>query len=165
MIAQDERVTGVIPAAKIKTGMFSTKAYTLVVTDRRLLLAEMTDAAVKRHVEEARAEKKAEGGGFLGQWGAQLGAALRFADRYLAMSPEVILAETPGNAALTPAELRSIKVERKKDRGGDDEPDRDYLRITIEAGSGKREFNTDGEHPKVDQARALLAATFGAIVR
>jgi hypothetical protein len=37
-----ERIVGVIPTARTKTGLFSKKIYTLVVTDRRMILAEMT---------------------------------------------------------------------------------------------------------------------------
>lgn len=165
MLAQDERVVGVIPTARTKTGIFSTKTYTLVVTDRRLILAEMTNAALKGYIEESRAAEKGKGGGFFGQWGAQIGAMLTFANRYLEMSPDAVVGETPGNTALAPADVRSIKVERKRDRGDDGQPDRDFLRITIEASTGKREFNTDGEHPKADQARGMLFATFGPLVR
>jgi hypothetical protein len=60
--------------------------------------------------------------------------------------------------------VRGIKVERKTDRN-DDGPNRDYLRVTIEAASGKRVFATDGEAPRVDQARAMMATTFGSLVK
>ena len=162
-----ERIVGVIPTARIKTGLFSKKAYTLVVTDRRMILAEMTNAALKGAIEEARATRKAEGGGFFGQWGAQIGASIDFAKRYLSMTPEAILAETPGNVALLPGDVKSIKVERKTERRNEDNigGDRDYLRITVEAQGTRREFNTDGEDPRADSARGLLAATFGQLVR
>jgi hypothetical protein len=163
-MAQDEKVIGVIPLARTKTGMFSTKTYTLVVTDLRLIMAEATSQVMKALTEEARAAKKAEGGGFFGQWGAQIAASLHYADRYLAMDPEAIVAETPGNAVLTPSEVRGIKVERRTERN-DDGPNRDYLRVTIESTSGKRVFNTDNEDPRVDEARALLATTFGTLVK
>lgn len=165
-MSQDERVIGVIPGAKIKTGLFSSKTYTLVVTDRRLILAEMTSAALKICVEAARAAEKTVFGRDLSQWQAQLAALPEhFANRYLAMSPYVILAETPGNGALAPADVRGIKVEHKTDRRDDDATRRDYLRITIETADGKREFNTDGEHPRADPARGMFAATFGPLVR
>lgn len=161
-----EQILGVIPSAQIKTGMFSKKTYTLVVTNTRLLFAELTNDALKGAIEEARAAKKAAGGGFFGQWGAQMGVALHFAERYLALDPETILAETTGNFAISPSEVKSIKVERKTEHGNDDNAmDRDYLRLTIEAQGNKREFNTEGENPRVNDARALLATTFGQLVR
>ena len=60
--------------------------------------------------------------------------------------------------------MRGIKVERKTDRE-EDKPDRDYLRVTVETTSGKRVFATDGEAPLVDQARAMMATTFGSLVK
>ena len=161
-MTQDERVTGVIPLARTKTGMFSTKTYTLVVTDRRLIMAEATSAVMKDVAEDARASKKAEGGGFFSQWGAQIAASIHYADRYLALSPDAIAAETPGNIVLAPSDVRAVKVERKTDRE-EDKPDRDYLRVTIETTSGKRTFDTDNEDPRADDARALLASLFGSV--
>lgn len=157
-----EAVIGIIPNAKIKAGMFKTKRYTLVFTNYRLLLAEARDELVKRQVEQARAQAKAQGSGFFGQWGAQL--KTKFGQQYLGADPNAIIAETPGNGALTPADIRSLKIERKLKDDGDDSmvP---YLRITIEAASGKFEFETDGEEPVVDQARGMAASVFGGLVR
>ena len=83
------------------------------------------------------------------------------------MPPKAILAETPGNIALLPRDVTSIKVERKSERRNEDSigGDRDYLRITVEAQGAKREFNTDGENPGVDSARGLLIAACGHLVR
>jgi hypothetical protein len=82
--------------------------------------------------------------------------------RYLALNPDAIVAETPGNIVLAPSDVRAVKVERKTDRE-EDKPDRDYLRVTIEAASGKRVFNTDNEDPRAGDARALLASLFGSV--
>jgi hypothetical protein len=60
--------------------------------------------------------------------------------------------------------VRGIKVERKTDRE-EDKPDRDYLRVTVETTSGKRTFEAYGEAPRVDQARAMMATTFGSLVK
>jgi hypothetical protein len=161
-----EVVIGVIPSAKTKTGMFSSTAYTLVVTNYRLLFAKMTNDLVKENTAQVRAEAKAQGAGFFGQWGAQLKAAFAFAQRYLAMHPEAILAETPGNGFVAPAQVRQIKVERKwRSAGSDDDSSQPYLRITIETTAGKTTYDTDGETPGVNDAKLLLSRTFGASVR
>jgi hypothetical protein len=60
--------------------------------------------------------------------------------------------------------VRGIKVERETDRE-EDKPDRDYLRVTVETTSGKRSLETDNEDPRADEARALLASTFGSLVK
>ena len=163
-----EMVIGVIPCAKTKTGMFSTAAYTLVVTNYRIILARMTNDLVKQNIEQVRAQAKSQGAGFFGQWGAQLKASFSFAQRYLAMYPAAILAESPGNTAVPPFEVRQIHVERKwRSSGGDNDNDNDqpYLRITIEAIAGKTTYETDGETPSLNDAKALLWRTFGGLVR
>ena len=161
-----EVVIGVIPSAKTKTGMFSTAAYTLVVTNYRLLLARMTNDLAKENTAQVRAEAKAQGAGFFGPWGAQLKAAFAFAQRYMAMHPEAILAESPGNGFVAPSQVRQVKVERKlRSTGSDVEDSQPYLRITIETTAGKTTYDTDGETPNVNDAKLLLSRTFGPLVR
>ena len=161
-----EVVIGVIPSAKTKTGMFSTAAYTLVVTNYRLIFARMTNDLVKQNTERVRAEAKAGGAGFFGQWGAPLKAAFAFAQRYLAMEPAAILAESPGNGFVDPSQVRQLKVERKWcSAGSDDDNSQAYLRIIIETTAGKTTYDTDGETPNVNDTKLLLSRTFGALVR
>ena len=81
------------------------------------------------------------------------------------MAPEAILAETPGNWALLPGQVSSIKVERKSRPGGEDGPDFDFVKITIEAAGGKGTYETDGDRPGQQEVQALLARTFGPVVR
>jgi hypothetical protein len=162
----DETVIGIIPSARMKTGFFSSKAFTLVFTDRRLILAEMTKELRNAEVERARAEAKAEGGGRLSQLGAQLKGSFSFGAQYLGADPGAILAERPGNAALAPADVRSLKIERKtRNAGSDDDFEQQFLKITIETAAGKQAYETDAEKPKLDEARALAARVFGAAVR
>jgi len=158
-----ERVVGVIPIARTKTGMFSTKTYTLVFTTHRLILAEMTKQAVSAQVEHARSEAKDAGKGTMGQWGAQLKSSIAFGAHYLAFDPEAVLAETPGNAAIPAAEIRKLTVDRRSRSAGagDDAMDVPCLRVSLETGSGKRSFDTDNEHPPLDEARALVAGLLG----
>ena len=159
----DETVIGVIPTARIKTGFFSSKAYTLVFTDRRLILAEMTKDLVNAQIERSRAAAKEQGGGFLSQWGAQLKSSFSFGSQYRGADPAAILAETPGNSALGPADVRSIKIERKTRSSGsdDDVTEQQFLKITVETAAGKQTYDTDAEKPKLDEARAMAAAVFG----
>ena len=161
-----ETVLGVIPDARIKTGLLKSEGWVLVVTDQRLLGARITDELMKNVVEQARAEAKASGSGFFGQWGAQLKAGFALSQRYSAMTPETILAETPGNWALLPSQVGSIKVERKsRNSGSDSDVEINYLKITIEAAGGKGSYETNDDKPDQREVQALLARTFGAAVR
>ncbi len=159
-----ETVLGVIPDARIKTGFLNSESWVLVVTDQRLLGARVTNELMKHIVEQARAQAKASGSGFFGQWGAQLKASFAFGQRYCALSPDAILAETPGNWALWPGQVRSIKVERKS-RGRGEDIEVDYLKITIETPGGRGTYETNDDKPGQREVQGLLARTFGAAVR
>ena len=160
-----EKVLGDIPDARIKTGFLKSETYVLVVTDQRLLGAHLTDELVKRVAAEAKAEAKGAGKGVFGQWGAQLKAGFAIGQRYLAMTPEAILAETPGNWALAPAQVRSIKVEKKSRGGDDDAPSIDFLRITIETAGGKGAYETNDDKPGQKEVKEMLGRLFGPLVR
>jgi hypothetical protein len=163
----DETVIGVIPTARIKTGFFASKALTLVFTNQRLILAEMTKDLVNAEIERSRAAAKEQGGGFLSQWGAQLKSSFSFGSHYLGADPAAILAERPGNSALGPGDVRGIRIERQTRSSGsdDDVTEQQFLRITIETAAGKQTYATDAEKPKLDEARALAASVFGPAVR
>jgi hypothetical protein len=159
-----EAVVGVIPAAKMKTGMFSSKTFALVVTDRRLLIAEQTSELSKRRAEEAKEAAKATGKGFVGQLVASTGTGFDHGRHYLAMDPAAILAESPGNGALGPGDVREVKVDRKT-TSDDDGNFESSLRITVKTARGDTTWNTSDETPARDEARALLARVFGAAVK
>ncbi len=160
-----ETVLGAIANARFKTGMFKAEKWVLVVTDQRLLGARLTDELARSIVEQARAQAGASGSGFFGQLGVGLKAASTIGQRYCAMTPQAILAETPGNWALLPGQVSSIKVERKSRPGGEDGPDLDFVRITIEAAGGKGTYETSDDKPGQREVQALLARTFGPVVR
>jgi hypothetical protein len=158
-------VLGAIPDAKTKTGLFSYTGWVLVVTDQRLLGAHITNEIMKHAMEEARAQAKASGSGFFGQWGAQLKASVTLGRRYCAMTPEAILAETPGNWAVVPGQVRSIKVEDKERQQGDGTFEFHYLKITLETVDGKVTYETNDASPNQREAQELLARTFGPAVK
>lgn len=97
-----EAVYAVIPNATLRAGFLGvkTRQYTLILTDRRIIFAQITMAMMKQLVAEARDGAKSEGKGFFGQWGAQLTAYSAFAERYLEMPPEQTLSEAADNFAI-----------------------------------------------------------------
>jgi hypothetical protein len=156
-----EQVIGYIPVARMKTGLFSSKAYSVVFTSRRIILAELTNAIVTAAVNEARAEAKAEGKGFFGQWGAQIKAGFTVAERYLAMDPDAIAAETPGNESIALAEVRKLEIDREEKEKN--EIEQHYLRIRIQTPTRKLQLDTDSEMPSRDEARAIADRALGAV--
>jgi hypothetical protein len=162
----DETVIGIIPTARIKTGFFSSKAFTLVFTNQRLIMAEMTKDLVNAQIERSRAAAKDQGGGFLSQWTAQIKSSFSFGSHYLGADPAAVLAESPGNSALGQADIRGMKIERKtRNAGSDDDFEQQFLKITIETAAGRQTYETDAEKPKLDEARGMAASVFGPAVR
>ncbi len=159
---QGEQIVGIIPMARTKTGFFSSKAYTLVFTSYRLILAEARKELVDAEIARSRAAAKAGGSGFLGQIGAQIKASNRFGQHYAGWDPDAILAETAANVAFAPPEIRVLKVDRKsRSVGTDDDIEQEYLHITLETAGGKRTYDTDAEEPDVAVARALVTGLLG----
>ena len=104
-----ERIVSAASGLSLKAGLIKRVQYTLVMTNYRILFAQTTSAMLKQNVMEARDNAKAEGAGFFKQWGAQISAGFSFADRYLEMTPDQILAETPGNWALEIGRIQKVK--------------------------------------------------------
>lgn len=104
-----ERIISAASGLSLKAGVIKRVNYTVVMTNYRILFAQTTTAMLKQNVAEARDTAKAEGGGFFKQWGAQIASGFNFADRYLEMTPEQILAETAGNWALEISRIQKVK--------------------------------------------------------
>jgi len=137
-----------------------------VFTDRRLILAEATKDLVNAETGRTRAAAKEEGGGSFSQWSAQLKSGFSFGAHDVGTDPLATLAESPGNSAVDPGDVRTIKIERKsRTVGGDDGVDVQFLKVTIETASGKQTYETDDEKPKLDEARSLAASVFGPAAR
>ena len=103
--AATENIIGVIPGISRMKGIFKVEAYHIVVTEKRLIFAIVTNQAMK---EEAQ---KSSGKGF----GGFLKTAISGNDltpRYINMPPEQALHETPGNFSVDLSAIRKVKVEQ-----------------------------------------------------
>ena len=155
-----EQAIGAIPDALRKTGMFTSTPFTLVVTNRRLIAAQVTDAVKRAHAAE---QKAAAGGprlgGLLGR-----GGGTPLADRYRTMHPDAIAAESPANLVFTPGLVRDIVVQRGE-RARDEDTMESYLFIRITDARGSHDYSTGAEVPRLADAAALLYSVFGPVVR
>lgn len=155
-----ETVLGVIPNAK-KMKMFGAAwdTYTIVVTPRRMILAQMTQAMLNAAVAEANARAKAEGKGFFGIMGDQLAASFGFGKRYEKMPPEQALLETPGNFAIENQRITAIKLKSiEKENGGMDWRE---FKMIIESMDGKFEYVIAED----DRFTTLLQTAYGERVK
>jgi hypothetical protein len=103
--AAQERLTGIIPAVSRKKGLFSVEGFNVIVTEKRIIFAAMTNEMVK-----AEAAKQGQKGFFAGMLGAAT-VGYTFYKRYLDMAPEAALRENPQNFAIELGRIRKIKLE------------------------------------------------------
>ncbi len=104
-----ERIVGLIPAVRRKTGLFSSKVYNLVVTDRRILFAEASKELLKQAAADATWESKEQGKGFLASTMSTATSSTRVYQKYWEMAPKDILAETSGNYAVALEDVKSVR--------------------------------------------------------
>ena len=140
--ASGEQILAVIGGLTLVAGFMGLKqkAYTLIITERRLVFVEITKEKATAAVNAARDQAKAEGKGFFGQWGAQIASAGSYNDAYWRMSPDVALAETPGNWAVERSQYQGAKFRMGMTDENTNTPDV----LTIKASTGKWKFNVSG---------------------
>jgi len=137
--ASGEEILGIIPnARKMKMMGMAYDTFTLVVTGRRMIHAQLTQAMLTSAIAEAQEKAKAEGKGFFGVWGDQMAASFGFAKRYETLSPDVALAETPGNIAIENSRITSVVVSEV--RSNDDDGSSNQLRLKITSADGSFEY-------------------------
>jgi hypothetical protein len=86
--------------------------YTLVLTDRRIIIAQLTAKMLNEAAAEANREGKSEGKGFFERWGDQLKTTSAYSKKYLDMEPEKILQEDSDNFALENSDIKKIGIKR-----------------------------------------------------
>ena len=137
--SQTEPTMGVILLRKPKSlGRYDT--YSGVLTNQRVIFAQMTSEMLTRAAQEARDQAKAEGKGFWGQWSDQLKGTFGYTKKYLTMPPQAILAETPGNFALNNNTINEVKVHLK---GANQQNQRRELEVEFCSTAGKHVFRMD----------------------
>lgn len=125
------------------------KTYSLVITDRRIIFAELTKERITSMVNKARDAAKARGKGFMGQWGAQLGTSFAYHEVYWQMVPDAVLAETPGNFAIDRSEFKEAKFHAGvMYDDGRNTPDE----LVIKTTSGKHKLMVNGSLSAVKDA-------------
>ena len=128
---------GVITFQKTKSlGRYDT--YTGVITSERMIFAQMTAQMLNDAANQAREQAKAEGKGFFAAWGDQLKSTLGYSKRYLTMSPEATLAETPGNFVIPNNTIHEIKIHLRGDHNDNQRRD---LEAEIKTSSGTYKYH------------------------
>lgn len=116
------------------------KRYTLILTDRRIIFAELTKERLAGVMDQARNEAEIEGKGLLGKWGAQLRAGSDYHDVYRQMTPDAALAESPENFAVELAAIKKVKFKT----GSVDEQHVSFDQVIIKTTSDTFKMNVGG---------------------
>jgi len=164
--AAGEPVVGVISVQRRKGFMGAgVETFSVLVTPYRLAFVLVSDQVMKQAVAAARDQAKAEGKGFFGQMGAQMGWLGALNRRYQETPVDVSLAQAPGSFVILNQEVRSIHAKDPAiiQVGIQRRDDNNRSEMTIETGGGKQKWEL--VDMKAKEARAILQQTLGGVVR
>ena len=146
---------GVIPhLLQREPGHIGSKHFTLIVTDRRLIVAQFTVQMIRETQADSKRRAKEEGKGFLGRLFAGSFISSDYADRYWNMAPEQILLETTGNFAVEIPTVSAVVIEHHVSKS--EESRFDVYELRIESTEGVSSYVFDGDPEDVKMLRQIL---------
>ncbi len=148
-----ERITGVVP--DLRTGMFGNKSFSLVITDRRLIFAQITNELLKQEREKAVNDN---GGGFMSKWKASMGSHYNFHERYFNMDPEAVLRENPNNYEIRPEQIHSVKLNSSRVWSNDGKQSPNKMVVKWSRGKNKYDFQRVNTNEVKKALQPLLGA-------
>ena len=107
----DEKIVGIIPNVSRKKGLFNSELCNLVVTNRRLIVAILSDEMQKEATQKADQEAKEHGEGRFKRFVKAAEAHYSVYQKYLSMPVEEIISETEGNFFIDASQIKSIGIE------------------------------------------------------
>lgn len=153
-----EPVLGIIRGLGQQKGLKAI-SYNLIVTQQRLVFAELTPQMLKSAVGQAKQEAKGEGRGLFGQWGAMATANAKLCERYLTTPIDMIIRENPRNFVIYPQQIKNVRIliANRYDESGNN-----IDRLVIRATS-KMTFLLKGTNAR--ETKQLLRQALGPIVK
>ncbi len=152
----EETALGVISNLRKHSFLGTGPTFTLVVTDRRLVFAQLTKRMLQEAAAAAQHQGKAEGKGFFSRWGDQLRTAATVHQRYLQMSVESMLAETAGNFAIENAAVLALSIKGAGDSQFD-ASSKPTTKLKLETSTGTHRLDADSFSKEwVDLLRSAL---------
>lgn len=110
-----EIVYGVL-GGSLKLGMFKSTAAAVVVTNRRLVYAIITDRMTKEAVKRSSDQAKEDGRGFLGRMGAALTATSDLVKGFALQDPDDVASMNPDNFSVPVDSVVSARFDRVTNR-------------------------------------------------
>jgi hypothetical protein len=157
----EERIVGIVPHLLKSTGYARSRQYTLIVTDRRLIVAQITAQMMEeiRTQSKARAQQGRKGmfGGLLAGRVFSIGDIVEYSNRYWGMAPDQIVMETPGNLALETASISVAAVQHEYAQPDEDSSIRaDWYVLDLVSTQGSYSFNFDADPQDMSVLRSVL---------
>jgi hypothetical protein len=132
-----EQIVGVIPNAK--AGMMGNKCFNVVVTNYRVIMAQLTSQMIKEEAARITEQARAEGKGRLGTFMSTATCGTSIYQRYFNMDPEKILTENPGNYFIDLRSIATVKV--RAGRWDEENRNPNELRMKWNGGKLNLKFN------------------------
>jgi len=148
-----ESIVGIIPNAH--AGMMGNKCYNVVVTNYRLIMAQLTKQMIMDEAKRVKEQARAEGKGRLSTFAATATCGTTIFQKYFQMDPESILIENGGNYFI---DLRSIKSWKVK-QGYHDEERANPNELKIKWNDGKITLKFNGI--SANEAKNMLSSVLG----
>lgn len=154
----EETIVGIIP--NTHSGMFGQKAYNLIVTNERLIIATLTSEMIKQHAKETSENGKAAGEGRLKRWAKSAFSGYNYYEKYFNMNPDDILAEHQDNYYLDAGMIKKISVKQ----GHIDHESGKSLPNELKIKSSKGKLKFTFSQITVKEAKKYLSNPFSGLV-
>lgn len=146
-----EHVVGVIPHLVQAQEKLTSKQWTLVATNKKIILVQFSAALMQEAL--ALSKSKAKGfGKILAGKVLLAGDVVEFCRRYFTMSPENIVAETPGNVSIDLPDVRRAYIDFEQEAKDEDshiQMDRYILELVTNKGEFRYVFDADPQDMRV----------------
>ncbi len=152
-----ETITGMLPY--LNSGVFGQKAYSMIITDQRIIIAKFSNKRYKEELNKHNKELKDQGVGTLGRMKESMGYTHTFVQRYFQMQPDEILNEDSENFSLNPQQINKIKFKRGQTYSDADSQYTKPNEIIIKHSNGKTTFKF--QQPTLKEAQTLLQPLLG----
>ena len=134
--------------------------FSLLISPQRMILAPLTSEAINKAVMDTRDKAKADGKGFWGQWGAQIGTSFRYADRFKGWTPDAAVADNPGSVVIPNDSVTEVKLLRDRKGRGSGGVEQIYYRLEIRSTVGEYRFELDGLDEQFQGFHQLFGGRF-----
>jgi hypothetical protein len=128
-----EQLLGIIPSVSRKKGLFNFETFNIVVTDKRMVFALMTNDMIKEAAKQAGKD-----GGFFNSLANAMTIGYTYYKKYSDVPPDTVLNETPGNFSIDLNKIKKMRLsEGRRIRGQDHREYYENSRLDFETPGAK----------------------------